>query len=90
VGVLGFGACGSAVASALLRTGFRVRAWSRSPRQATPAGCTLFSGDSNLEPFLREVEVRCPSIFSALHTKTRLAFATGPAGDSDRRSCGSS
>lgn len=49
VGVLGAGTLGAAVARALAGLGFRVRAWSRSPKAL--AGVTSFAGDAALAPF---------------------------------------
>jgi glyoxylate/hydroxypyruvate reductase len=52
IGILGAGVLGAAVAEALVRLGFAVRAWSRSRKDI--AGVTSFAGDQALAAFLAE------------------------------------
>jgi glyoxylate/hydroxypyruvate reductase A len=47
VGVLGLGEMGLAVAQALHKDGYRVNAWSRSPKALPGIGC--FHGDNGLD-----------------------------------------
>ena len=55
VGVMGLGRIGTAVAQLLVKHGFRVRGWSRSPKSL--AGVEDFCGDSELHAFLSETEI---------------------------------
>ena len=50
VGLMGCGAMGRVVAQALLRFGYPVRAWTRTPHKEPDVEC--FSGPEGLEPFL--------------------------------------
>ncbi|MDQ7730419.1 glyoxylate/hydroxypyruvate reductase A [Halomonas sp. SpR8] len=54
VGVLGLGAIGSSVASALQQAGFPVLGWSRSPKQISGVRC--FHGDDGLTELLGQVQ----------------------------------
>ncbi|MGO2241645.1 MAG: 2-hydroxyacid dehydrogenase [Halomonas sp.] len=54
VGVLGLGAIGSFVASALQQAGFPVLGWSRSPKQISGVRC--FHGDDGLTELLGQVQ----------------------------------
>ncbi|MBT2785045.1 MULTISPECIES: glyoxylate/hydroxypyruvate reductase A [unclassified Halomonas] len=54
VGVLGLGAIGSFVASALQQAGFPVLGWSRSPKQISGVRC--FHGDDGLNELLGQVQ----------------------------------
>ncbi|OJA05405.1 glyoxylate/hydroxypyruvate reductase A [Halomonas sp. QHL1] len=54
VGVLGLGAIGSFVASALQQAGFPVLGWSRSPKQISGVEC--FHGDDGLTELLGQVQ----------------------------------
>ncbi|MBS3668636.1 MULTISPECIES: 2-hydroxyacid dehydrogenase [Halomonadaceae] len=54
VGVLGLGAIGSFVASALQQAGFPVLGWSRSPKQISGVDC--FHGDDGLSELLGQVQ----------------------------------
>jgi glyoxylate/hydroxypyruvate reductase len=55
VGIMGLGELGVAAASLLLRLGFRVVGWSRTPK--TLPGVETFVGSAGLEPFLRRSEI---------------------------------
>ena len=55
VGIMGLGAMGSAAAEALLRLGFRVRGWTRSPREAS--GVEVFHGADQLDAFLAGTDI---------------------------------
>jgi glyoxylate/hydroxypyruvate reductase len=55
VGLMGLGVMGQAAARALGVLGYRLRGWSRSPRQL--AGVTCFSGPAGLDPFLAETDI---------------------------------
>lgn len=55
IGILGLGVLGTVVASALLRFGFSLRGWSRTPKQV--AGVATFAGSRELEAFLAGVQV---------------------------------
>jgi len=55
VGIMGIGAIGAAVASALTRLGFVVNGWSRTPK--TVPGVHAFSGDEGLVPFLNATDI---------------------------------
>ena len=55
VGVMGLGELGRAVLTALAPLGFRLRGWSRSPREIEGVGC--FSGAAGLSEFLSRCEV---------------------------------
>lgn len=55
VGIMGLGELGSDAAEVLLRIGFQVRGWSRSPKSIPGAAC--FSGTEGLDPFLRETDI---------------------------------
>lgn len=54
VGIAGLGVLGQSVARALLAIGYRVRGWSRSPKDANelPAGIEAFHGDVGRAEFL--------------------------------------
>ncbi|MGX7706180.1 2-hydroxyacid dehydrogenase [Methylobacterium sp. Gmos1] len=56
VGLLGLGALGSAAAGRLAGAGFRVAAWSRSPKELPP-GVTGFSGPDGLAGLLAESDI---------------------------------
>lgn len=55
VGILGLGELGGAAAVELLRHGFRVQGWSRTPR--TQPGVRCVSGDAALDDFLATSEI---------------------------------
>ncbi len=55
VGVLGLGTMGSAAAVALVKLGYRVAGWSRTPRSL--AGVSCFHGWAQLEPFLASASI---------------------------------
>ena len=55
VGILGFGVLGRAAGEVLRDVGYRVRGWSRSPKQA--AGIECFAGESALGAFLSGCDV---------------------------------
>jgi glyoxylate/hydroxypyruvate reductase A len=55
VGIMGLGVMGSAAAEALLRLGFRLRGWSRSPK--TLPGVEVFYGRDGLDPFLSGTDI---------------------------------
>jgi glyoxylate/hydroxypyruvate reductase A len=55
VGIMGFGVMGSDAAEVLLRLGFRVRGWTRSPRSAP--GVELFHGPDGLDRFLAGTDI---------------------------------
>ncbi|UHC16524.1 glyoxylate/hydroxypyruvate reductase A [Methylobacterium currus] len=56
VGLLGLGALGSAAAGRLVGAGFRVAAWSRSPKDVPP-GVTGFSGPDGLADLLAASDI---------------------------------
>ncbi|GJD63210.1 2-hydroxyacid dehydrogenase [Methylobacterium frigidaeris] len=56
VGLLGLGALGSAAAERLTGAGFRVAAWSRSPKEVPP-GVTGFSGSEGLADLLAASDI---------------------------------
>ncbi|KMO31673.1 2-hydroxyacid dehydrogenase [Methylobacterium variabile] len=56
VGLLGFGALGTAAAERLTQAGFRVAAWSRSPK-ALPPGVAGFSGADGLPSLLAQSDI---------------------------------
>jgi glyoxylate/hydroxypyruvate reductase A len=55
VGIMGFGVMGADAADVLLRLGFPVRGWSRSPKQR--AGVQMFHGMDQLDAFLSGTDV---------------------------------
>jgi glyoxylate/hydroxypyruvate reductase A len=55
VGVMGLGAIGLSVAQLLVRHGFDVAGWVRSPRQVD--GITIFHGSGQLPAFLKRSEI---------------------------------
>ncbi len=55
VGVLGLGELGGYAAHELVRQGFDVRGWSRSPKQIEGVACV--SGIEALDPFLAELDI---------------------------------
>lgn len=55
VGILGFGVMGSAAADVLLRLGFKLRGWTRTPKDVP--GVTMFSGTAELRAFLAETDI---------------------------------
>ncbi len=55
VGVMGLGAIGAAVATALARMGFRVAGWSRTPKAL--AGIEMFHGEAQRDAFLARSEI---------------------------------
>jgi len=52
VGIAGLGTLGMACAEALAAIGYQVRGWSRSPKEALPAGVAGFHGAAQLDEFL--------------------------------------
>jgi len=54
-GVMGLGVLGAAAAQALGALGFRVRGWSRSPKEV--AGVACFHGEEGLDAFLAETDI---------------------------------
>jgi glyoxylate/hydroxypyruvate reductase A len=55
VGIMGLGTLGADAAEVLLRLGFRVAGWSRSPR--TVAGVECFHGAAGMDAFLRRTDI---------------------------------
>ncbi|MGH6923067.1 MAG: 2-hydroxyacid dehydrogenase [Propylenella sp.] len=55
VGIMGFGVLGSAAADILLRLGFKLRGWTRTPKDAP--GMEMFSGPDGLVPFLAGTDI---------------------------------
>ena len=55
VGIMGLGTLGADAAGALLRLGFRVVGWSRSPRAIDGVRC--FDGAEQIDAFLRETNI---------------------------------
>lgn len=55
VGILGMGALGCAVAEMLLQLGFRVRGWSRTPKEIS--GVESFAGEASVSAFLAGSEI---------------------------------
>ena len=55
VGLMGLGVMGASSAQALLRLGFRVRGWSRSPKSLD--GVEAFSGAEGFDAFLAETDI---------------------------------
>jgi glyoxylate/hydroxypyruvate reductase A len=85
VGLMGLGTLGSNAAGALTRLGFRVRGWSRSPRQIDGVEC--FHGPSQLPSFLQHTDILVcllPLTPDTRHILNREVFAQlhrdGPMG----------
>jgi glyoxylate/hydroxypyruvate reductase A len=55
VGIMGLGTLGVDAAEVLRRLGFRVAGWSRSPKQIDGIEC--FSGDGQIDAFLRRTDI---------------------------------
>jgi len=55
VGIMGLGAMGANAANILLRLGFQVRAWTRTPREA--GAIAVFAGDASLDDFLAGTDI---------------------------------
>ncbi|HEX9906839.1 MAG TPA: glyoxylate/hydroxypyruvate reductase A [Propylenella sp.] len=55
VGIMGLGVMGARAAAMLLRLGFPVRAWTRSPKDAD--GVEVFTGADGLRPFLGGTDI---------------------------------
>lgn len=55
VGILGLGTLGMAAGEALLKNGFQVRGWARSPRSAE--GISVFAGTEQLSEFLNGCQI---------------------------------
>jgi glyoxylate/hydroxypyruvate reductase A len=55
VGIMGFGIMGSAAADILLRLGFKLRGWTRTPKEAP--GVEMFSGTDGLDTFLAGADI---------------------------------
>lgn len=55
VGIMGLGVLGSAAAEALIRLGFRVRGWARTPK--TLPGVETFAGEGQLDAFLAGTDI---------------------------------
>lgn len=55
VGILGLGELGRDAADVLLRIGFQVAGWSRSPKSVP--GVTCYSGQQGLKPFLARTDI---------------------------------
>jgi glyoxylate/hydroxypyruvate reductase A len=55
VGIMGLGTLGSSAGAVLRQLGFRVRGWSRSPKQID--GIESFHGPSQLLPFLQRTDI---------------------------------
>ena len=55
VGILGLGALGRDAAEVLMRIGFQVAGWSRSPKSVTGVRC--YHGDDGLAPFLAGTDI---------------------------------
>lgn len=55
VGIMGMGVLGQDAAEVLVRLGFRVAGWSRSPKAV--AGVETFAGDEGLAPFLARTDI---------------------------------
>jgi glyoxylate/hydroxypyruvate reductase A len=55
VGLMGYGVMGAAAARPLAALGFRLRAWTRTPRVAE--GVEIFAGDEGLDPFLAGTDI---------------------------------
>lgn len=72
VGVMGYGALGRAAADTLLQNGYRVRAWSRSPKVQDPAGPALFAGADALPDFLSEVDILVSLLPETAETKNLI------------------
>ena len=55
VGVMGLGVLGQDAASLLVRHGFNVTGWSRSPHELE--GVTTYAGEAGLDPFLASLDI---------------------------------
>jgi glyoxylate/hydroxypyruvate reductase A len=55
VGIMGLGVMGTDAADALMRLGFSVRGWARSPKKL--AGVETFAGAEGLDPFLSGTDI---------------------------------
>jgi glyoxylate/hydroxypyruvate reductase A len=85
VGIMGLGAMGMSAVDALLRFGFVVRGWSRTPKTITDV--ETFAGDEGLEPFLSGTDVLVSLLPLTPETKSlvdlkllRRLRRTGPLG----------
>ncbi len=67
VGVMGLGVLGQDAAEVLVRLGFDVAGWSRSPREV--AGVTMFTGETGLGPFLARTDILVVLLPSTPETK---------------------
>ncbi len=73
VGVMGLGAIGAAAASALVRLGFQVAGWSRTPK--TLDGIAAFHGAAGLDVFLARTEILVCLLPQTPHTVGLLNLA---------------
>jgi glyoxylate/hydroxypyruvate reductase len=85
VGVMGLGTLGANAADILLRLGFRVSGWSRSPKQIEGVAC--FHGADGFDAFLRQTDILVcllPLTSDTRHILNRDVFAklsrSGPLG----------
>eukprot|EP01031_Cornospumella_fuschlensis_P018834 gene18834-23067_t len=67
VGIMGLGAMGATVATALVAQGFAVSGWSRSPRALD--GVTVWSGDGAMDDFLAPLDVVVSLLPLTEHTR---------------------
>ncbi|BES73146.1 glyoxylate/hydroxypyruvate reductase A [Marinobacter nanhaiticus D15-8W] len=74
VGVMGLGALGAAVASALADVGFDVSGWSRSSKSID--GVSTYAGHDTLEAFLGEVDILMCLLPNTAETTRMLDSAT--------------
>ncbi|MYZ50070.1 2-hydroxyacid dehydrogenase [Propylenella binzhouense] len=85
VGLMGLGVLGTSAAEALLKIGFRVAGWSRTPKELP--GVRTFSGESERDAFLAETDILVallPLTPETTHILNRSLFAKlrrpGPLG----------
>jgi glyoxylate/hydroxypyruvate reductase A len=74
VGIMGFGVMGAAAAGVLLRLGFKLRGWTRAPREAR--GVEMFSGPQGLDPFLAGTDILVSLLPLTADTKGLVDRAT--------------
>jgi len=67
VGLMGYGVMGAAAAAALRPLGFRLRAWTRSPREVS--GIDMFAGPRELDAFLAGTDILVSLLPLTLETR---------------------
>ena len=67
VGILGLGAMGQVVASEIMRAGFPVHAWVRTPRD--PGAISLFEGEEQIDAFFAASDILICILPNTAHTQ---------------------